>query len=174
MRRPPLTAFLRSSRQPLRHSLVITHTLLSKAVILQRMLTDARCGLARSRFGHGRRHGHWGRTHTRCSVFSATIPYDNRQRPSAASYQATSQPRIEMVQTVQQPRLFQGRKGACHRLREARSGCRLFDVHRVYPLTLLAEQSKPGMRKVAAQEFDSIHGLKHLYSTVRKEHLGPA
>lgn len=37
-----------------------------------------------------------------------------------------------------------------------------------------AEQSKPGMRKVAAQEFDSIHGLKHLYSTVRKEHLVPA
>lgn len=30
-----------------------------------------------------------------------------------------------------------------------------------------SEQSKQGMRKVAAQEFDSIRGLRRLYSTVR-------
>ena len=28
------------------------------------------------------------------------------------------------------------------------------------------EQSKQGMRKVAAQEFDDINGLRHFYSTV--------
>ena len=76
-----------------------------------------------------------------------------------------------MVQELRWGELLSKRQGPGDRLHKARSD--VGQVLLIMRLRIVFEgQSKEGTRKVASQEFDSVHGLKHLYSSVRRQNCG--